>query len=124
MDDGISLIISGSAIGAIATLVGSWIKARYSKTKIEPQPLEVKQAPNFVTCDECKAHRKAVHSRIDELRPRVEKLIEMMQVADAKAEERAVHLHRRIDPLAEKLAGNQELLREHLNTHRNRSNND
>jgi uncharacterized coiled-coil DUF342 family protein len=121
MDDGLSLIISGSAVGAIATLVGSWIKARYSKTKIEPQPLEIKQTPNFVTCDECKAHRKAVHSRIDELRPRIDKLIEMMQKSDAKAEERALHLHRRIDPLSEKLAATNELLKNHLYNHRNKN---
>lgn len=121
MDDGISLIVSGSAIGAIATLIGSWVKARYSKTKIEPQPLEVKQTPNFVTCDECKAHRKAVHSRIDEFGSRIDKLIELTQCANAKAEERAVHLHRRIDPISEKVAATNELLKEHLKNHRSKN---
>lgn len=47
MDDGISLVVGGSAIGAIATLAGSWLKARATTRKIEPQPLEVRPASEW-----------------------------------------------------------------------------
>lgn len=30
MEDGVSLAIGGGAVGALATIVGSWIKARYA----------------------------------------------------------------------------------------------
>lgn len=42
--DGFNLVIGGSAIGAIATVVGSLIKAKFSKTKIDPQPLQVDES--------------------------------------------------------------------------------
>ena len=48
MDDGgISLAIGGGAIGAVATLVGSWLKARHDTRRIEPQPLEIKEADAY-----------------------------------------------------------------------------
>lgn len=48
MDDGgISLAIGGGAVGAIATLVGSWLKARSNSRRIEPQPLEIKTADAY-----------------------------------------------------------------------------
>ena len=57
--DGIQLLVGGGAIGALAPLASAWIKARFSKTQIAPQPLEVKGAPQFVTKEEFEKHAAA-----------------------------------------------------------------
>lgn len=44
--DNTGIIIGSGAVGAIAALIGSWIKARYSKTTVEPNPLEIQQTSN------------------------------------------------------------------------------
>lgn len=57
--DGIQLLVGGGAIGALAPLASAWIKARFSRTQIAPQPLEVKGAPQFVTKEEFEKHAAA-----------------------------------------------------------------
>lgn len=57
--DGIQLLVGGGSVGALCTLAGAWIKARFSKTQIAPQPLEVKGAPQFVTKEEFEKHAAA-----------------------------------------------------------------
>lgn len=64
MDDGLTLAIGGTAFGALCTLAGSWIKARYGHAKVEPQPLEVAQAPSFRTCAECDRRHAEVEKRL------------------------------------------------------------
>lgn len=66
MTDGISitgLAISGTALTALGGLAGSWIRARYSRTEISPQPLEVRSAPRLATKEDV----KALETRIDKL---------------------------------------------------------
>ena len=80
--DGINLAVGGGAVSAIAGIAGAWIKAKFGKTTV-PQPLETREEPRFVTCDQCAEHRKAINARIDE--------------------ERSIQTHRRLDPLVEEI---------------------
>ena len=56
--DGINLAIGGGAVTAIAGVVGAWIKARWSKTTVEPTPLPVttEKTPKYVTVQEFNKH--------------------------------------------------------------------
>ena len=56
--DGINLAIGGGAVTAIAGVVGAWIKARFSKTTVEPTPLPVttEKTPKYVTVQEFNRH--------------------------------------------------------------------
>ncbi len=65
MDDGLTLAIGGTAFGALCTLAGSWIKARYGHAKVEPQPLEVKGATQYVTCEQCELRHRDVEKRLE-----------------------------------------------------------
>ena len=66
--DGLNLAMGGSAVTAIAGIAGAWIKAKFGKTTV-PQPLETREEPRFVTCDQCAEHRKAINARIDDIGP-------------------------------------------------------
>lgn len=56
--DGINLAIGGGAVTAIAGVIGAWIKARFSKTTVEPTPLPVttEKTPKYVTVQEFNKH--------------------------------------------------------------------
>lgn len=54
--DGVNLAIGGGAVTAIAGVVGAWIKARYGKTQIEPDPLNVNKLDKYVTRGEFNKH--------------------------------------------------------------------
>ena len=56
MDDGVQMMIGSGALGALCGVATAWIKARFSKTRVEPQPLEVKGAPAYVTKEEFEKH--------------------------------------------------------------------
>ena len=60
MDDGISLVVGGSALGALATLAGSYIKARATARRVEPQPLEVRPIAEYAD----RARNDADHNAI------------------------------------------------------------
>jgi len=74
------------------------------RTKIVNDPVNVKHQPAYVTCDECAAHRSAISKRIDELGPALERIFKKLSDNDKRSEERANQMHRRVDPLIEKLA--------------------
>ena len=103
--DGINLAIGGGAVSAIAGLAGAWIKARYGKTNI-PQPLQQEQVGPFVTCGECKQHRAAIGKRIDTIETTSHAILNKLDEIDTRAEKRSVDLHRRLDPIVEKVAAN------------------
>ena len=98
--DGISLTMGGAAVSAVAGVVGAWIKARYGKTTV-PQPLETREEPRFVTCDQCAEHRKAINARIDDIGPALGRVFKKLDENDKKAEKRAQDTHRRLDPFIE-----------------------
>ena len=103
--DGINLAVGGGAVTAIAGVVGAWIKAKFGKTQI-PQPMETSQVGPFVTCGECKQHRAAIGKRIDTIETSTRTIINKLDEIDTRAEQRSENLHRRLDPIIEKVAAN------------------
>ena len=103
--DGINLAIGGGAVTAIAGVVGAYIKAKFGKTEI-PQPMETQQVGPFVTCGECKQHRAAIGKRIDTIEESTRTIINKLDEIDNRAEQRSENLHRRLDPIIEKVAAN------------------
>ena len=103
--DGINLAVGGGAVTAIAGVVGAWIKAKFGKTQI-PQPMETQQVGPFVTCGECKQHRAAIGKRIDTIETSTRTIINKLDEIDTRAEQRSENLHRRLDPIIEKVAIN------------------
>ena len=103
--DGVNLAIGGGAVTAIAGVVGAYIKAKFGKTQI-PQPMETSQVGPFVTCGECKQHRQAIGKRIDTIETSTRTIINKLDEIDTRAEQRSENLHRRLDPIIEKVAAN------------------
>ena len=103
--DGINLAIGGGAVTAIAGVVGAYIKARFGKTQI-PQPMETQQVGPFVTCGECKQHRAAIGKRIDTIETSTRSILNKLDEIDTRAEQRSENLHRRLDPIIERVAAN------------------
>ena len=103
--DGVNLAIGGGAVTAIAGVVGAYIKAKFGKTEI-PQPMETQQVGPFVTCGECKQHRAAIGKRIDTIEDSTRTIINKLDDIDNRAEQRSENLHRRLDPIIEKVAAN------------------
>jgi hypothetical protein len=85
--------------------VGAYIKAKCGKTQI-PQPMETSQVGPFVTCGECKQHRQAIGKRIDTIEESTRTIINKLDEIDNRAEQRSENLHRRLDPIIEKVAAN------------------
>ncbi len=100
--DGVSLTMGGAAVTAIAGVAGAYIKAKFGKTQI-PQPLETREKPRFVTCDQCAEHRKAINARIDDIGPALGRVFKKLDENDKRAEERSIQTHRRLDPLVEEI---------------------
>ena len=103
--DGINLAVGGTAVTAIAGVVGAYIKAKFGKTQI-PQPMETQQVGPYVTCGECKQHRAAIGKRIDTIETSTRTIINKLDEIDTRAEQRSENLHRRLDPIIEKVAAN------------------
>ncbi len=103
--DGVNLAIGGTAVTAIAGVVGAYIKAKFGKTQI-PQPMETQQVGPFGTCGECKQHRQAIGKRIDTIETSTRTIINKLDEIDTRAEQRSENLHRRLDPIIEKVAAN------------------
>ena len=103
--DGVSLTMGGAAVTALAGVAGAYIKAKFGKTKI-PQPMETSQVGPFVTCGECKQHRAAIGKRIDTIETSTRTIINKLDEIDTRAEQRSENLHRRLDPIIEKVAAN------------------
>lgn len=96
------IMISSGAVGAICGVVGTWLKSKVG-TKIK-RPLD--SDDTYVTHKECKEHRCALEKRIDQLAPALERIDHKIDSNEAKAEQRAVDLHRRLDPVVQKVASN------------------
>ena len=103
--DGVSLTMGGAAVTAIAGVAGAYIKAKFGRTKI-PQPMETAQVGPFVTCGECKQHRAAIGKRIDSIETSTRTILAKLDEIDTRAETRSENLHRRLDPIIEKVADN------------------
>ncbi len=67
--DGLALTIGSGAIGAICGVIGSWIKARYSKTTIAPNPLCVEESAYQQRVKDCKDIHCNLQTRLPDLLP-------------------------------------------------------
>lgn len=56
MDDAISITLGATTVGLLIKEALSFAKARMQKTRIEPQPLAVQAAPEFVTKKDFERH--------------------------------------------------------------------
>jgi hypothetical protein len=134
MEDGISLVIGGTAVGAVLTFFGQILAARVKQTnKIEPNPLNVQAVDRYMRCEDCLERHRVVDKRHDELvleirsdRQNISEQLGGIRKAlsenDRKAEERSVNLHKRIDPLVAAIGGSKEAIENHLQDHRSHNN--
>ena len=64
MDDGgisiTGLTIGGATLTAIGGIVGAWLRTRYGRTEITPQPLEVRGAAEYA----CRRENDSDHSNL------------------------------------------------------------
>lgn len=101
------IVISSGALGALCTLGATYIKAKFGqKARIEPDPLNVAKQDKFVTRGECQNYRVCLGQRIDNITPALKSIGDKIDANEAKAEKRSVDLHRRLDPVVEKVAAN------------------
>jgi len=98
---GIAAII-GAVGGIVATL--TYCNRRDAKKEKAQRPLDSDDL--YVRCAECAEHRKAINSRIDNIQPMLERISNQVEQSSSRAEERAVQLHRRLDPIVERVAAN------------------
>ena len=110
MAENTGMIISAAGLSSLCTLAGVWIKARFQRTKIEPDPLNVNKTEKYITRGECKNYRCALEKRIDEFGPALERIFKKLNENDQKSEARSTQLHRRLDPIIEKTAAHQEAI--------------
>ena len=105
--DGINLAIGGTAVTAIAGIVGAWIKARYGRTTVEPDPLNVRneKKPTFVSVGECNRrmceHDQRLSKLDDEIKRSNAAVMNKLDEIDTRAESRNAATHLRLDPLVE-----------------------
>jgi len=88
-DSGISitgLTIGGAALTALGGMVGAWLRARYGRTEITPQPLEVRDATNRAL-QEHMADNRSDHSNLFSRISHTEQRIASVE-ASQKAQER------------------------------------
>lgn len=97
----VTAVFTGMAavIGSISTLM--WCRHRAGKRQ---RPLDTDDT--YVTHGECKAHRCALEKRIDELGPALNRIFRKLNENDQRSEDRSLQLHRRLDPVIEKVAAN------------------
>jgi len=96
---GIAAII-GAVGGIVATL--TYCNRRDAKKEKAQRPVD--SDDRYVTQLECKQHRCALAKRIDDFGPTLERIFKKLTEIDRKDEDRINSVHRRVDPLIEKLA--------------------
>ena len=116
--DGLNLAIGGAALGSLCTVAAAWIKARFAKTRVEPTPLPVEVAKEFVTCDQCRQHREEIGRRVDAQLEMFSKVSDKLDLIEAHNEDRAKRMHDRLDPVIRSAAETSGVLRQHLEDHR------
>ena len=116
--NGVYIALGSGAVGALCSLGAAWIKARFSKTKVEPTPLPVEVADKFVTCAECKAHRERIERRVDAQFEMFAKVSDKLDLIEAHNEDRAKRMHDRLDPVIRSTAETAGILKQHLEDHR------
>ena len=103
-----TVVLSGTTLALLIKEAFAWVRSRSQKTEIAPSPLPVEATPKgpFVTCGECKQHRTAIGKRIDTIEQTSHTILNKLDDLDTRAETRSENLHRRLDPIIEKVAAN------------------
>ncbi len=105
------LIVSGAALATIVNaLVKVWT-ARNQRTTVEPQPLEVKGAPKFVTCEQCELRHKGVDASLAAGTRAFEAIRARMDTDHRDVMNSIQKLNDRITPMAESCAENGAAIR-------------
>lgn len=116
--DGAQILLGSGAVGALCAVATSWIKARFARTKVEPQPLEVKGAQRYVTCEQCELRHQAVDKRLDDgadafeaVRSKIDAVESKMDLNQRDVMQSIQKLNDRIAPVAESCAENGAAIR-------------
>lgn len=116
--DGAQILLGSGAVGALCAVATSWIKARFARTRVEPQPLEVKGAPSYVTCEQCELKHKDVDNRLaagtrafDAVRAKIDAVETKMDTNQRDVMGSIQKLNDRVAPVAEACAENGAAIR-------------
>jgi hypothetical protein len=104
-DGGISitgLTIGGAALTAIGGMVGAWIRSRYGRTEIRPQPLEVRDATNRALTDHVQDNRSD-HSNIFSRLSSVEQRVAAVESSYKAQELRLTSIDGKLDKILERV---------------------
>lgn len=96
------IAISAGSVGAICGVLTTWLKSKVGVKHKAP----LDSNDRYVTELQCQQHRCAIEKRIEDNLEVLRKLPAMIEDMDNKAEKRSADLHRRLDPVIEKVAAN------------------
>lgn len=94
-------------------VVSGIARLRGRKTVTVEGDVHTAERPQYVTCDQCAEHRRAINARIDDIGPALGRVFRKLDENDKRAEERSIQTHRRLDPFIEEFGavrGKVELL--------------
>lgn len=119
--DGLSLTIGGTLGAAIVSGLVKIFTSRNQKTTLEPDPLNVRQQYDCITVKECNRRMRELDERMTRLESRLDvglgKIMDKLSAMDKVGEDRAIALHNRLDPMAERIAktsGEVDLIKEKM----------
>lgn len=107
--DGVTLTglsIGGGVVAAVCGVVTTVMKLR----SVQKVQIEKQLSDQYVTKEEHRRDIEAVNKRIDDFGPIFNRLFKKLNEIDAKAEDRAEKLHRRLDPICMQTAANSEAI--------------
>ena len=106
MEETTGIFIGSGALGAICGVVSSWLKSKVGMKMKAP----LDSNDRYVTELQCQQHRCALSKRIDDNMAMTEKIVswfnrldKKLEETDDKAEKRSFDIHRRLDPIVEKV---------------------
>jgi len=114
--DGTFITAIFMGLSSVITAIGFILHGRKREEKLRTEiadklratiindPLNTHEVPSYVTHAECKQHRCAIEKRIEELGPALNRIFNKLAENDRKSEERSIQMHRRLDPVIEKLS--------------------
>jgi len=102
--DGTFITACLMGIASIISACGGVIWANKRNEKKAQRPVD--SDDRYVTQLECKSHRCAIERRIDSIIHMLNQISDAVERSASRAEERAVQLHRRLDPIVEKVSSN------------------
>lgn len=111
MGDGSVIELVKAIFTGLVGVLGVFIGRRSMRAKVEPQPLEVKGAQKFVTCEQCELRHKEVDERL-KAGTRAFDAIRTKMDADHRDVMNSIQkLNDRVAPVAEACAANSQAIR-------------